>query len=389
MKKGTGDVIPPFSHRKKYELFSSLLFSKSTTWTLDWFGHAVTPPLSSDNRRTSTKKGVDSLVQKPICCPSIPWTVSKIEKKPGIPLESLLLPKNNVLPLCYEKSSVENRNTQCLKIAKFAYLFSIKSLNVKTQNRRKNRENSISFLAKLCTSIWRFFSKIFFFKRFTSKSFWDDFHRVEPNLLLDIVRTFSLAMRLFYEILGFSTCLAFLTRLLLRWIELVSLGSLSRSLARAHVFAANLTPLGFSHLSSSSSKERKDNWCIQDPISTPYYSSKCCRSWGCWLDSFPSFFYSLWWCCHSTIHLYKYAFHHFYSVESPSLKRSYRLMNRFSFLKGTDFDIAVERRVVVHSWKKKSTLDTMFENHPKYLTLQPPPKIFIIPTLIGENSNIT
>ena len=61
----------------------------------------------------------------------------KLKKKPGIPLESLLLPKNNVLPLCYEKSSVENRNTQCLKIAKFAYLFSIKSLNVKTQNRRK------------------------------------------------------------------------------------------------------------------------------------------------------------------------------------------------------------------------------------------------------------
>ena len=40
--------------------------------------------------------------------------------------------------------------------------------------------------------------------------------------------------------------------------------NLSRSVVylgrwRAHVFAANLTPLGFSHLSSSSSKERKDN----------------------------------------------------------------------------------------------------------------------------------
>ena len=237
VKKGTGDVIPPFSHRKKYELFSSLLFSKSTTWTLDWFGHAVTPPLSSDNRRTSTKKGVDSLVQKPICCPSIPWTVSKIEKKPGIPLESLLLPKNNVLPLCYEKSSVENRNTQCLKIAKFAYLFSIKSLNAKTQNRRK-KSWKFYFLSSYLSCALQFddfFLRFFVFKRFPSKTFWDDFHRVEPNLLLDIVRTFSLAMRLFYEILGFSTCLAFLTRLLLRWIELVSLGSLSRSLARARV----------------------------------------------------------------------------------------------------------------------------------------------------------
>ena len=150
--------------------------------------------------------------------------------------------------------------------------------------------------------------------------------------------------------------------------------NLSRSVVylgrwRAHVFAANLTPLGFSHLSSSSSKERKDNWCIQDPISTPYYSTKCCRSWGCWLDSFPSFFYSLWWCCHSTIHLYKYAFHHFYSVESPSLKRSYRLMNRFSFLKGTDFDIAVERRVVVYSWKNPPS-NTMFKNPFKSLILQ-------------------
>ena len=83
---------------------------------------------------------------------------------------------------------------------------------------------------------------------------------------------------------------------------------------------------------------------------------------------FSLLFYSPW-CCHSTIHLHKYAFHHFYSVEYPGLKRSYRLMNRFSFLKGTDFDIAVERRVVVYSWKNPPS-NTMFKNPFKSLILQ-------------------
>ena len=213
------DVIPPFSHRKKYELFSSLLFSKSTTWTLDWFGHAVTPPLSSDNRRTSTKKGVDSLVQKPICCPSIPWTVSKIEKK-----------ERNSFGIFVKNTSQVSRNIYCVLI--------------------------------------------FFL------------------LLLGYLRVYEFLDKIDggYEILGAfgSTCPAFLTRLLLRWIELVSVSRTCLPL---------IWPLLDFHICHRPhQKKRRTIDVFKTQLAHPLSikgGSKCCRSWGCWLDSFSPPFYSV------------------------------------------------------------------------------------------------
>ena len=85
-----------------------------------------------------------------------------------------------------------------------------------------------------------------------------------------------------YEILGAfgSTCPAFLTRLLLRWIELVSVSRTCLPL---------IWPLLDFHICHRP-HQRKGRTIDVFKTQLVLPTTKCCRSWGCWLDSFPSFF---------------------------------------------------------------------------------------------------